>query len=259
MLQGYIGLRNVGSTMVCTGAPSVELDFVELIGTVYGDPYYERYSRGMVGTVANDCIVPGGVGVLDVVTRSITLGALASAVSMSIDIFVYNTTYSVAVRDGSVVGDVLHLSELPQLDHPMTRGSTRVALVLSLLSLVACGDERRHITEPFPDGDVLMFDASMIGADTGPPRDLGLRDAGTDGPRVARDTCSVSADCNDDIACTTDVCTPEGTCSRTKVDAMCGAGQTCVATTAGSGCGSGARCGGSLGLPLRAAHSRSRE
>ncbi len=127
----------------------------------------------------------------------------------------------------------------------MTRWSTRAALVLSVLWLVACGDERRRITDPFPDGDVLMFDAAMIGLDAGPPRDLGPRDAAADGPRVARDTCSVSADCNDDIACTTDVCTPAGTCSRTKVDAMCGAGQACVATTTGSGCGSGARCSGS--------------
>ncbi len=103
LLQGYIELRNVGSTMVCTGAPSVELDFVELIGTVYGDPYYERSGAGTVGIVANDCIVPDGVGVLDVVTRSMTLDVLASAVSMSIDIFVYNSTYSVFLpADGDV-------------------------------------------------------------------------------------------------------------------------------------------------------------
>jgi|GEM_PF-6653629 len=139
---------------------------------------------------------------------------------------------------------------------PLVRVTARVAFTIASFvvvnaPLVGCGTERRATGPGLPDGDVLQFDAAMIRSDAGlAPRDLGsprdaatMRDARADaGPLVVRDSCIIDADCDDGIDCTSDACTSEGTCSRTRVDAECAPGLACLALTRGTGCVPGARC-----------------
>jgi len=95
----------------------------------------------------------------------------------------------------------------------------------------------RDMSRPDDFGNVdLGADPLDSGIDLGVVApDGGSVDLGTDlGPPIA---CTATADCDDDIPCTTDICGVGGTCVRVLDDAMCNDGSVCtIDSCSATGC-----------------------
>jgi|GEM_PF-2623177 len=113
LFQGYLEIRNVGSTVRCGFVPEIFLGFTELLGLMDADPYYEVHGT-TVFTATSKCIPPGGVGVIDPLQRGVTLEELRSADLLTVDVRPFDSEFVVyrpattdvrITRSVSAVGD----------------------------------------------------------------------------------------------------------------------------------------------------------
>jgi hypothetical protein len=85
LLEMLLEVENAGTEIECGFVPDVYLDFTEVVTQVTADPFYDVYSSGTVSTVTNECIPPGGVGVMRGVQRGVDEADLAAALTLDVD------------------------------------------------------------------------------------------------------------------------------------------------------------------------------
>jgi len=98
----------------------------------------------------------------------------------------------------------------------------RIGLFITILAAASCaaGGEKADIqTDPLTDQ---------------PPE--GAEDLADVPENPEPQSCTGNEDCNDDIACTLDLCNVDGTCRHVPDDGLCAEGERCSTTT---GCGTG--------------------
>lgn len=94
LLQLFVEVKNVGSTLECNFSPDVTLDFKKITSVVSAAAYYDST------TVTNDCIAPGQLGVLYGNSRDVSQEAFAATQSLTIYLGPHSSGRFVEATDG---------------------------------------------------------------------------------------------------------------------------------------------------------------